>query len=96
MYGTVARMRLKPGAEDKMKAQFSDMNSLNVPGYISSTFYKLDAGNNEYILAVVFADKESYEKNADDPEQDKRYMEMRALLEADPQWMDGEIVYRQG
>jgi antibiotic biosynthesis monooxygenase (ABM) superfamily enzyme len=93
MYGTVARMRLKPGAEQKLTQIMKSYESLNIPGHVSSTVYRLDAGNNEYILSVVFADKDSYEKNADSPEQDKRYQEMRALLEADPQWMDGEVLY---
>ena len=35
---------------------------------------------------IVFA-------NADDPEQDKWYQEMRQHLEADPAWHDGEIIY---
>jgi len=31
-------------------------------------------------------------KNADSPEQNTRYLEFRDLLEADPEWHDGEIV----
>ena len=94
MYGTVARMRIKPGAEEKLKAEMQSYQSLNVPGYLSSTVYRLDAGGDEYILAVAFTDKESYEKNADDPEQDKRFQQMMTWLAAEPQWMDGEIIYR--
>ena len=30
--------------------------------------------------------------NADSPAQDARYRQFRALLEADPEWHDGEIV----
>ncbi|HEY7269942.1 MAG TPA: antibiotic biosynthesis monooxygenase [Dehalococcoidia bacterium] len=93
MYGTVARMRLKPGSEEKLMADMQQYQSINIPGYISSTVYKLDAGGNEYILAVVFADKDSYDKNSDDPEQDKRFQQMMTWLAAEPQWMDGEIIY---
>ncbi len=43
-------------------------------------------------VARVFTDREAYRRNADDPAQDARYREMRALLAADPEWHDGEIV----
>jgi quinol monooxygenase YgiN len=95
MYGTVARFRLKPGMEGKITDVFKAESARNVPGYVRSTVYRLDSGNNDYILAVVFADKASYEKNADDPEQDKIYQQWRAMMVDDPQWMDGEIIYDQ-
>jgi antibiotic biosynthesis monooxygenase (ABM) superfamily enzyme len=93
MYGTVARMRTKPGTESKFQEHMKSYESLNVPGHVSTTVYRLDSGGDEYVVAIVFSDKESYEKNADSPDQDKRYQEMRALLAADPQWMDGEVVH---
>ena len=93
MYGTVARMRIKPGMESKLQALAKSYEAVNIPGHVSTTVYRLDAGGDEYILSVVFADKASYEKNADSPEQDKRFQDMRALLAADPQWMDGEIIH---
>jgi hypothetical protein len=40
----------------------------------------------------MFTDREAYERNADDPAQNARYEAYRALLEADPQWHDGEVV----
>jgi antibiotic biosynthesis monooxygenase (ABM) superfamily enzyme len=95
MYGTVARMRAKPGMESKLLAEFDSFKSMNVPGYVSSTVYRLDSGSNEYIMTVVFADKASYMKNADDPEQDKRYQAMMAALAAEPDWSDGEIIVHQ-
>jgi heme-degrading monooxygenase HmoA len=98
MYGTVARMRLKPGQEQKLK-EISDrqnQEAANEKGYVGELVYKLDKGGNEYILAVVFEDKDSYVANANDPEQHKRYMEYRELLDADPEWNDGEIVYEHG
>ena len=39
----------------------------------------------------MFEDKASYMANADDPAQNERYMEFRALMEADPEWHDGAI-----
>lgn len=95
MYGTVARFRLKPDSESALQEQLREYEGLGVPGYISSTLYRLDAGNNEYYMAVVFESKEAYEANAQSPEQDQRYQQMRELLESDPEWHDGEVVYSQ-
>jgi quinol monooxygenase YgiN len=93
MYGTVARLRLKPGTEQQLQEQFKGYERLGVPGYVRSTVYRMDKNSNEFIMAVVFEDRDSYHKNAQDPAQDVRYQEMRALLESDPEWNDGEIVY---
>jgi hypothetical protein len=41
---------------------------------------------------VAFESKEAYQKNAASPEQNARYEEYRALLDADPEWHDGEII----
>ena len=93
MYGTVARFRIKPGSEGKLQAQFRDFEKLNIPGYKGSTLYRLDSGDNEYYMTVIFDSKDAYTKNADDPAQDTRYKEMLAIMEGEPEWHDGEIVY---
>ncbi|MGA2285473.1 MAG: antibiotic biosynthesis monooxygenase [Dehalococcoidia bacterium] len=93
MYGTVARMRLKPGKEAELSGFLREFDELKVPGAISEYLYRMDEDSNEYYLVVVFADKGKYTENADDPEQDARYQKLRALLEADPEWHDGEIVH---
>ena len=93
MYGTVARIRVKPGSDDKLRDLMKAYETLSVPGHKSTVLYRMDGNPNEYYLAVVFADKDSYVKNADSPEQDKRYQEMVALLEGEPEWHDGEIIY---
>jgi hypothetical protein len=49
-----------------------------------------DEWNDEVLLVVMFEDRESYHRNADDPAQHEEYLKMRALLEADPEWTDGE------
>lgn len=93
MYGTVARMRAKPGAEKRLVALAREYDEIDVPGFIATYIYRLDDGENDYYMAVVFEDRASYRRNADDPEQDKRYRRMRELLELDPKWHDGEIVW---
>jgi heme-degrading monooxygenase HmoA len=62
-----------------------------VPGFVATYLYQTDAGSNEYYLAVVFDSKASYTANAESPEQNDRFLEMRELLAGDPEWHDGEI-----
>ena len=38
----------------------------------------------------MFDDRDAYMKNADDPAQHEDYLKLRALLDADPEWIDGE------
>jgi hypothetical protein len=92
MYGTTARMRLKPGMEDKLRA-VSQADAPNIPGFAFMHVYRLDAGSNEYMLVAAFQNREAYLANARDPEQHQRYLRYRELLESDPEWNDGEIVF---
>jgi antibiotic biosynthesis monooxygenase (ABM) superfamily enzyme len=93
MYGTVAFMRLKPGAEDKLLQLGRDYENLRIPGYVMEHVYRLDAGNNVYVLVVGFESREAYVANANSPEQHARYLQYRELLEDEPEWHDGEFVY---
>lgn len=93
MYGTVARIRVKPGKETAFLAMGSEEEDIHIPGFVGQFVYRLDGGQNEYMLVVLFADKESYFENADSPEQEARYHQMVELLEGEPEWHDGEIVH---
>src|SRR5215211_3999540 len=89
MYGTIARMQVKPGAEAELMALSKEMEG-KIPGHQGTYVYRSDNEPNVYWLAVAFTDKAAYTKNAQSPEQDTRYQQMRALLAADPEWHDGE------
>jgi quinol monooxygenase YgiN len=91
MYGTVAKMRIKPeNVEAVRKVMASQMESAQVAGYIRSYVLSENDSDTQWLF-VVFEDKASYTANADDPAQNERYMEFRALMEADPEWHDGTI-----
>ena len=94
MYGTVGRMKVKPGKFDELVALMKE-DTREIDGAINYYLYKLDGNPDEAILAVVFRDKQSYMANADDPSQDDNYRKMVALLEGPPSWDDGEIVASQ-
>jgi hypothetical protein len=89
-------MRIKPGAE----AQLIDLSSrefteAQIPGLVAQYIYRMDADPDEYYLVVIFTDRDAYVRNAHSPEQHARYLQYRALLAADPEWHDGEIVLGQ-
>jgi quinol monooxygenase YgiN len=93
MYGTVARFRVKPGSDEKVREMMRSYEQLKVPGHVNTVVYRMDTNPNEYYMAVVFQDKDTYTKNANSPDQDARYREFIAFLEGEPEWHDGEIVY---
>src|SRR5438552_17926598 len=95
MYGTVARMKIKPGMEAEMKAfgqQWTEQRKGQVKGAIGGYIYQLDADPTTMIMAVVFEDKASYHANAQDPAQRAEYQPLRALLTEHPGWEDGESI----
>lgn len=93
MYGTVARLKVKPGKEAELMALSRQEDDIGIPGHIGEYVYRMDSDPNEYYMAVIFDSKESYVANANSPEQDARYREMAALMESEPEWHDGEIVH---
>lgn len=91
MYGTVAKMRVKPDNVDTLrKVTSAQMEGSTIPGYVRS-FVLSENDSDAQWLFVMFKDRASYDANADDPAQNERYMEIRALLEEDPEWHDGVI-----
>ncbi len=93
MYGTVGHYRIKPGMEGQLVEQLRLFEAAKVPGTVAVYAYRMDADPNDYYIAVVFASKEAYWANAQSPEQDARYRQLLPLLEREPEWHDGEIVY---
>jgi quinol monooxygenase YgiN len=90
MYGTVAKTHVKPENRSALSELTKRQNYETVPGYVRSYVLHENDSDVTWLLAV-FEDRASYEKNADDPAQNDRYIEYRALMEDDPQWHDGEI-----
>lgn len=95
MYGTVARMRVKPGALEELQRLAAEEET-QIAGMVAQYVYRMDADPAELYLAVVFTSREAYRANAESPEQNERYERMLALLEGPPEWHDGELVFPTG
>jgi hypothetical protein len=92
MYGTLARLRVTPGRMEDFRDYIREYERVNIAGFNWSHLYQSDKDPNEFWLAVGFEDANTYRSNAEDPAQHERYMKLRALLDADPEWHDGTIV----
>jgi quinol monooxygenase YgiN len=90
MYGTIARVKIDPAKVEELKTLGRRIGV--APGQIARYVYQMDANPGELFLVVVFESREAYWANAQSPEQNLRFQEMRALMLADPEWHDGEIV----
>ena len=77
-----------------MKAETDGYPDLKIDGFVATAVYRADAGNDEYWLAVIFENKEKYRANAESPEQDQRFQRLRAMMAAEPEWHDGEVIAR--
>lgn len=93
MYGTIARLHVKPGQIEAFK-QLADGEPA-IPGAVSVQVYQMDSDPDELQMVVAFADRQSYVANARDPEQHQRYLQMLEVLKSDPEWQDGEIIYHR-
>ena len=95
MYGTLARMRPRPGREQEVVALFDEWwreRGPTVPGARQGYVFRPEGQAGELVAVAVFADRESYRANAADPQQDAWYQRLRAELEADPAWEDGDFL----
>jgi hypothetical protein len=95
MYGTIFRMKVKPGQEKKLVDLYNEWDRSRKPkvkGAVGGYLLKPDKKAGELIGVAIFKDKASYTANANDPEQDKWYRKVRELLTADPAWEDGEYL----
>ena len=91
-YGTIFRMRVKPGAEQQVLRLMEEWERDRKPkirGALGSYLFRPDNRSGELIGVAVFRDQQSYRANGNDPDQDAWYRRLREQLEADPEWEDG-------
>lgn len=95
-YGTIARMRLLPGAEALFRAQFDAIVHEQLPGWVTTTFFQSDADPLDVWMVTAFESREAYRANAERPNMDALYRRIRGCLAADPEWNDGFLMAAYG
>jgi heme-degrading monooxygenase HmoA len=90
---TFFRMKVQPGKLDELIRLMSDEpeNSASA-GFEAAIVGKSKDDPNTIWAAVSWDTSERYYANAQSPEQNAEYEKMRALLEADPEWFDCDVV----
>jgi quinol monooxygenase YgiN len=94
MFGTIARVTVQPGKEQEFLAigeQWTRERG-ELTGQVADYVFKAEARPREYFLVAIFRDRDAYFANARDPETDRWYRRLRATIEADPEWNDGDVV----
>ncbi len=92
MFGTVARMKLKPGSFEKMQALMKGFEERQVKGFVYNAVFRSKTDPDEVWLTVGFEDEASYRANAEDPQTQQMSRQYQDFLAAPPEWHDGEIV----
>ncbi len=64
-------------------------------GWIRSYLAASNSNPDEIMGAIVWDDTANYLTNANRPEQDAWYRELRAMMVSDPEWFDGTLL-REG
>ena len=54
MYGTVARIKVKPGKEDSLMEDMKVYDAVKIDGHVATAVYKADEGDGVYWMAVIF------------------------------------------
>ena len=96
MYGTIAHFRIRPGTRDEFITTMDSFGGEPIAGWMADYYFQMDKDPEEFYLVAIFKDRESYQSNADSPEQHERYLKFRSFLVADPEWNDGFIVSDTG
>jgi heme-degrading monooxygenase HmoA len=89
VYGTLGRMRVKPGKRDDVVAFMTDPRAAEMPGYRGTHLLLAEEGN-EAIVAVMYEDKDAYFAMVHDPRVEENFGHLMELLEGEPEWTDGE------
>ena len=96
MYGTIARLRIKPGVRDEFIKAMDNFGNAIIAGWVADYYFQMDNDSDEFYLVAIFKDKENYQANADSAEQHERYLVFRSFLLDDPEWHDGFILSATG
>lgn len=91
MYGTIGKLRALPGTQAAI-GTILGTRAGEIPGLRFEYLFQSDADPRNLTLVVGFDSEAAYHANANSQSQHESYLAWRELLEADPEWSDGEIM----
>lgn len=94
---TFWRMKVLPGKVDELRALMAENGDdrLKDRGWVASVAGRHKENPDEVWGCVTWDTSERYYANAESPEQNATYERMRALLAADPEWFDCNVIEEQ-
>lgn len=93
MYGTIAKLKAKPGALEALKGMAGRDEA--PPGAVAVFVFQMDANPNEFFVVAVSESEEAYRAYSESPESHQRYLELTKYLDGEPEWHDGQVVHHQ-
>lgn len=88
------RMKAKPGQRQRVIEHFDRWlrdRRPEVYGFVRVVLCSSIKDPDEFMAYAMFADKETYDKNSNDPGQHAWYEELRSYLVDDPEWFDATL-----
>ncbi len=94
MFGSIAKVKLKPGAFEKMfDLTKSNIEGRPVKGRVFNAVFRSQSDSDEIWSVVGFEDEATYRANANNPQTSEVAEQLKQLMAAPPEWHDGEIVW---
>ncbi len=78
MYGTIARVRVKPEMKEALQRAMAEDHAADIPGWIADYLFESTTEPQVCFLVAFFKDEASYTANADSPAQHESYLKFRA------------------
>lgn len=88
MWGTIAKLRVLPGAGAAVRAQFAAITNDRMNGWRQVSLFQSATDPREWWMLALFEDEAAYRRNAESAGQHRAYLTLRSMLEADPEWHD--------
>ncbi|MBN2044882.1 MAG: hypothetical protein JW757_07690 [Anaerolineales bacterium] len=95
MFGTVAKMKFKPGMLKVMLEETELDSSEQDRGMVAVLVFQSTDDPDIGFMVAVAESEEAYRANADRPETDARFRKMMEFLEREPEWNDGHLIYSE-
>jgi heme-degrading monooxygenase HmoA len=90
MYGTIARIKVKPEDWDELKK--SVRRGPLPEGEGAMMLFQMDADPLEVFMIAVAESEKVYRDLSESPEMHEAYLERRQKFETEPEWHDGKVI----
>jgi heme-degrading monooxygenase HmoA len=91
MFGTIARVRVKPGHEAELERLSAEVADANPPGWVRSYVMRSKDDPQERWIVAIFESEQAYYDNASRPETAAQYEGWSAAVEGAPEWRDVHV-----